>query len=832
VLQKTKKNMFQKIVKASIYLLVFLMPLFWLPFSFEAYEINKIYLLVFLTAMGILAWIGRMIFQDKKIVFIRTPLDFFVLGYLAIMILSVIFTKDKTSSLFGFYARFWPSLLTVVSLTGLYFLITNNVAVNKAINKAGKKEDPQTSNDGKATKKEEYQSFISVRRLLNLFFISGFVANIIFIFSLFNLWNKAAQMVGVSLPPLMQNRIFNTIGSLQAFAVFTAVMLATVLVYLAFESRVYEGLNEERKKKKRINSQIWLYVLAFLDLGLLIILNFLPSWLCIFLALTVFVALAFWKRMFREDVQRLSLPVFFWLIALIFLFVNPIRGLLPKTSLLANLPQEAILSQKFSWQTAFYSLRENAALGSGLGNFHYVFAKYKPAAFLNTNLWQLRFDRAGNYVAEMLGTTGILGVLGLLILTAMFFLISYLYIKSANKEKTSGFAESTKRILDVPDNSQIQSGLLFARHIPIFIAFSALFFAQFFYTQNATLGFSFWLMLSLGVVSWGRGAKEKTYSFKDFPEAGLLLSIGFWSALLAFIFLFFVMSRYYLADVAYRQYVNNPGQNLTKLEKAAQSNGFGPTYYLALSVAYMQKFYEIANQQNPDVQQAATFASLATQAIKKAEDLGPNWVICAEVAGVIYRDLQAVASGSTDWAIKHFERVLQLEPLNPPALTELGKLKLAGGDKEAAKALFEKAAAMKKDYVESSLQLVLLDEAEGKQQDALARLENLVKSAPFSVEARFQLARIYYNNQEYEKAEQQALAALSIFPNHSNSLFLLGMVYEKTNRNDLALQKMEKVLELNPNNQQVKNEIAKLKQPPVIEQPKPVIEQPKNEKEK
>jgi len=275
--------------------------------------------------------------------------------------------------------------------------------------------------------------------------------------------------------------------------------------------------------------------------------------------------------------------------------------------------------------------------------------------------------------------------------------------------------------------------------------------------------------------------------------------------------------RYYLADVNYRQYLLSSGQDIAKLEKAAKSESFGPTYHIALAGAYMQKFYEEANKAKPDKQVVMNAASLAISESRKAVALGQNRVATYEVSGVIYRDIQGVAQGALEWAVKSFESALKLEAKNPVLTTELGKLKLASGDKEGAKQLFEKAASMKSDYVESGLQLVMLAEAEGKQSDALTKLENLVRSAPFSVEARFQLARVYYNNKDYDKAVQQAEQALILFPNHSNSLFLLGLIYEKQGKNDLALQAMEKVLELNPNNQQIKDEIARLKQPPVVE---------------
>ncbi len=756
--------MFQKIVRGCIYLLVFSMPLFWLPFSLEAYDINKSYLLAFLVGIGILAWVGKMIFHNKKIIFKRTALDFFVLGYLAVLILSAIFAKDKTSVFLGFYGRFWPSILTSASLAGFYFLITNNV----------------TSDDEKTES-------ISQKSILSVFFASCFGVVAVIYLSLFNVWAILAKILSFKLPVVMTSRFFNTIGSLQGLAIFLSFVLAMLLAYLAF------ALKDKNKTK-----QFFWYILSFAILGLMAIINFWQAWFCLALALSVFLVLAFWKRMFREDVQQLSLPILFLLFAIVFLFQNPLTKFLNQNGLIAALPKEAILSQPVSYQTAVNGLSENPLLGSGVGNFHYSFAKFKPVSFLSSQFWQVRFDRSGNNISEILATTGVFGVLGFLTLLFMFFLVSYFHIKALNKEKSADSSEYSKKI-------------------PILIGFIALLVGQFFYYQIAVLGFSFWLVLSLGVVSWGKGSKEKRFSFKEFPEVGLLMSIVFWVMLLALAFLYFTLLRYYMADVSYRNYLIGNGSDITKLEKSAKSNSFGPTYHVALASAYMQKLYAEAGKATPDKQIITNIAGLAIQEARKATAMGPNRVASYEISGVIYRDLQAVASGASDWSVKSFESALGLEPLNPVIITEIGKLKLAAGDKEVAKVYFQKAMNMKKDFVDSGLQLAMMDEAEGKTSDVLAKLENLVQAAPFSAEARFQLARAYYNDNEFEKAAQQAQQALILFPNHSNSLFLLGLTYEKMGEKDMALQALEKVLELNPNNQQVEEQIAKIKRPAVIE---------------
>ena len=109
-------TIFNRIIKLSICSLVFLLPLFFLPFSFEAFEFNKQYLLFFLVSLAFFSWLAKMVLVDKEIRFKRSPLDIFVLAFLFIAILSAVFSVDKSSSLFGFYGRFSDGLIGLLSL--------------------------------------------------------------------------------------------------------------------------------------------------------------------------------------------------------------------------------------------------------------------------------------------------------------------------------------------------------------------------------------------------------------------------------------------------------------------------------------------------------------------------------------------------------------------------------------------------------------------------------------------------------------------------------------------------------------------------------------------
>ena len=485
-------NIFNSLIKFPLYLLVFLLPLFFLPFSFEAYEFNKQYLLFFLVSLAFLAWIAKMVICDKGIKFRRTPLDTPVLIFLFVAILSTIFSVDKISSLLGFYGRFSDGLIGLLSLGVLYFLITNNIGI---------------ANNGSRT------SIILLNSLLKVFLWSSFFVILISYFSLFGIWAKIQSFTGLKLPSVMLQRTFNlTSGSMEGLSIFLSIV-AVLLVGLLLFSGDY---------KSRAKTFFYYFLLA-VSLLLLIIADLPRAWIVLGLTLFLFVCIALWKRIFRGNINSLLLPIAIIIIAAIFLMANPLKGE-QGLSLARGLPQEQVLDQETSWRIAARTATENIKsgfLGSGIGTFYYAFSKFKSVEFNQNWFWQIRFDRTGTHFAEILGTMGFLGLISYIVLFGMFLLISYFFLQ------------------------QNRNG------VPLFLALFALLVGQFVYYQNTVLAFTFWLFLGLSVISWQRPIAEKTISFKDFPELSLVFSVFLVVLGLAILGSYFFAGRFYLADIAF-----------------------------------------------------------------------------------------------------------------------------------------------------------------------------------------------------------------------------------------------------------------------------------------
>jgi tetratricopeptide (TPR) repeat protein len=761
------------------------MPLFFLPSSVEAFEFNKGYLLFFLVSVGLLTWLGKMVFKDKKIVFRKTPLDLFVLVYLGTMILATVFSQDKITSLFGYYGRFWPSLIGILSLGGFYFLVTNNVEIK--------------ANNEKSNNK------VSGSSLIQAFIWSTSFVVLTTYFSLFGFWEKINNLLvsingSLALPSVMTYKGFNPIsGSTEILGVFLSIITVFLLTYLAFKELVSmrdetPGMIEKKKQKRQT---IFNYVLIFSILGLLLVINFWPAWLIMCLSLLAFLVFSFRKRLFKEDVNHLSLPILFLLISIIFLFFSPLQGLFPANSVVNNLPSEILPSQKVSWSIALQGVKENPLVGSGVGNFSYLFNKFKPESFLNSTAWQIRLDKPISYFTELIGTTGILGVLSYLLLIGMFLLVSFMIVNG--KDASSHNSLFTLSIL---------------------LAFIALIIGQFFYYQDTTLAFAFWFFLSFGVVSWKKVVKETTFSFKDFPEIGLICTVVFWAILFGFLFFYFTMGKLYVADVYYNDYIANPTEmkltvgEANSLQKAGQLADSRTVYHIILARSYLAELTKEAQKPVPDNQRLANIVALTVAEGKKAVELSPNRVTAQETLGFVYRDIRGLAEGASGWGITVLERAIELEPKNPILMSELAKFYISGGEEnedfEKAKELFRRALEVKDDYIDAAVSLSVLEENGGNTEEAMRLMKDLISKVPSSVDARFQFGRLYYNQEQHDKAIEQFSIAMQLFPSHSNSIYSLGLAYQKKGDKTKALEMFRKVLALNPGNKEIQDRIDEL----------------------
>ena len=770
--QSTYLKICDKISKIGIYLTVFLLPIFFLPWTGDALDFNKQVLLILLVFISSFAWMLKTLISGR----IRIGFSWIhlAIGVLFLAILgSTIFSLYSYGSFWGWPQATSESLLTLISLILFYLVLESEF------------------------KKEEVFYLV-----INLFFS-------VFLVMLFG----ALQLFGkfVLYFPFTKTAGFNMIGSASSLAILAAVFLPILTLLIV-------------KIKKNFLLKIFLIINIVLNILVLALVNFSVAWWLVIIGAILTVAvIAQRKDIF--DGRWLMLPMLFLAIGLLFIFFN-IR--IPKIS--ANRPIEISLSQKASLDIAKGSLKSNPVFGSGPGTFAFDFAKYKKADFNNGQLWNIGFNRAGSEFINSLATNGVLGALAFLFLigSVIFYGIKILFVKKGAKEKRRT-PINDEGIGEINEFENATQEFLWVLSTGIFISFLVLTTNYFFYSSNLSLNFfEFLFLASFSALV----IHKKEFVLKPSTWPTLVFTFTF---TLFFVFglgIFILETQRCFASNDYQKGIvawqkNDTEQAIEKLRRAAELSPKVDLYWRRLAQLYVQQAGRTIRDKKlskKDIhRRVQLYINNAVNSAKMAVDVSPKNVNNWSVRAFIYQQLSGVINGADNWAIKSYESASQLEPLNPYFPTQEGLIYVQQAsflpkDEESkkimilekAKKQFGRAIELKPDYAPANFQLAIVYRLEGEQQKAIRRLEAMEKIAPFSTGVAFQLGLIYYQNKDYQKAEKEFRRAIILNPNYSNARYFLGLILDREGKRQKAIDQFEKIKKFNPKNKELKKILRNL----------------------
>jgi tetratricopeptide (TPR) repeat protein/O-antigen ligase len=360
-----KVEILNKISKISIYLLVFLIPIFFLPFTQNVLDYQKQFLLLFLVSLSLVCQLIKFLIEEK-ISFNFHPLHFLILAVILIFGLSTLFSQSRTESFFGFPLTVSQSFLTLLFLSILYFLIVSIFE-----------------------KKEIFYLLLS-------FLMSVFLATLF----------STAQLFGKFIFPFdfSKQTSFNTIGTQNSLAILLVCLLPLALILFSISKKLIK---------------VFFLILIFVSLFFLLLLNFKSSFFILLIFSAIFLGFLLTKReIFSPTLLVLSL--LFLSISVSFFFFS-------FRIFLIQIPLEVSLAQNFSFEIALKSIKERPILGSGPATFLYQFSKYKGTDLNNSAFWNSRFLNSASKFLDIFSTTGILGTISFLSLT--FFPIYFGFLK-------------------------------------------------------------------------------------------------------------------------------------------------------------------------------------------------------------------------------------------------------------------------------------------------------------------------------------------------------------------------------------------------------------------
>ena len=787
------------LIKLSVYGLVFLMPLFWLPITNEVFEFNKQALLIALTSVALMSWLARMIVVQKKLVFRRTPLDIFVLVFMVVMSVSAVFSIDPISSWLGAYGQFSDSVAGFLAMGLLYFIITNNTASDKA----------SVKENLDSEKKREKNLVLSVSKMVNWFLTSSWLVVIIAYFSVFGIWSKIPD-----LPIIMKISSFNTIAlSFESFAFFLVViisLLTGIILNYPSDSRKKEDIEtakESKIKKLKDKSKdlgelvkVSHYLLLVLAVILMVMINSWAAWMALGLVMLFLLVFAFSTRLFKDKVNLLITPIVLAVFA-----VLSLTGVLGQAKqygpsfLTPNTPREINLTYSATSKVSWQAFLDHPVIGSGPGTFEANFKQYKPEQINKTQFWNSSFDKASSQFLEMFATTGALGIVSYLAIIFVFLLVSFLAFRRFKKEGANRLSDS-------------QIGVM----LGLILGWMALFLSQVLYVGNTTILSFFWIFTALTLVGWQRSklvpVKKHSFTFKEVPEIGLVMNVVMLILLFGFVALVYMGGRFYAADVVYADVLSSiqRGKNvlkvedgIKKLEKAVNLHPYRWNYRRTLAQAYLAGAQSEANKSQKDrnVKILQRYATGAVQQARVATQISPNLVGTWYNLGLIYRDARLIINGALPFTEKAFKKAAELAPRDPSVYQELCRVNLLQDKKKLDDALkyCQKAVDLKENYLDAYFQLALAYEKKGDLEAAINELQSLLQTlkgksirkgsaeANAVSEIYFQLGRFHFSLKNFEDAVKMFEQSVMTRPSYANGHYALALSYESIGKIKYAL---------------------------------------------
>lgn len=372
------------IAKGSVYGLVFLIPLFFIPLTGIPLDFQKQLLLLLLSMIGLGAFILKVLVR-KEIEIKRTFFNYVVLAFILVLGVSTFFSWDPAQSFFGPVSVASTGFISWLSLA-VFFFLTVNV----------------------------FNSTSEVKKLVTTGLGSAFLVG---------LYGLAQAWGGYLLPwNFTQAREFNTIGNLNTLALFMVALLPLVISYFLIQ------------KKKLI--RFGLVGLGLLSFLVAILANYWIIWTCLGVGMISLVVLL------KVTPQRINdswvvLPIVLLVIAFSFALIQPNFPGLPNFSL------QVKPTYNLSYRIAKKVITERGALRSALGTgpstFSFLYALFKPQAVSRTVFWSVNFQNAPSQILGMFSTTGIVGGLTFLFLIIGF---GFLGLKEALKGTRRRFSTS------------------------------------------------------------------------------------------------------------------------------------------------------------------------------------------------------------------------------------------------------------------------------------------------------------------------------------------------------------------------------------------------------
>ena len=660
-------NILDRISFWSLFTVIVLLPVFFLPFVKIPIETSKGLLLIIGLAISIIFWAAAR-FSDGKVVLPRSWLLVSGLGIVLSFLLSSLFSTASKISFFGIMF----DTGTFYFMLSAFFLMFMSSIILRDIKKA------------------------------KIVFKGVIVSSVIlFVFQILHIFIPKILSLG-----FLGEKTDNILGSWNTLGIFAGLSVVVSLFVIEFFSI--------SKKMK-----ILFYILMILSVFVTIIVNLsLVWWMLGFFALFIFI----YKVSFSLDTKqnetkkRVFPAISFFVVMLSLLFVmigQFIGGFLPSRLVVSNLEIRPSFSS--TMLVAKDVLAKDPILGVGPNRFTEMWDMYKPSVINSTRFWDTSFNFGSGFFPTFVITNGSFGILAFVVFFVLMFIAGF----------KSLFVAQKKNALNSKTN------LFFVMSIYLFIAsFVYSIGAVLFLLAFAFLGIFIGLFCAnktKGEMSFSLFNDPR----KSFFSILLLVVIMVITASVGFKYIERFVSVFYYQKVFSAQTISNAELFINKTLSLHSNDLYFRTYsevYISKLNSLIAKGSSITDGEKAELQ---TSFDQAISGAQNAIVYNPNNYLNFKMLGFIYDIVGPLGvEGAYDNAIQAYKNASSLNPLNPGLKINLARSLFSSGKTKEAKDYAKQALSLKSDYIEALIVLSQISKIEGNNADALSYAKTALSFFP------------------------------------------------------------------------------------------------------
>lgn len=748
-MESKKVAFFNKLSFIILLLTLFTSLFFFIPYSLVTLEASKGFLLSVGATLSLFFWlISRL--GDGKFVIPKDKLILFALAIPLVFLISSFFSSSLYISLFGtgFEIGTFGSMLVLFII---FFLSVIHFQTEKRL-------------------------WYLVRAL----FVGGLAIAIFELLAIFVGFDRI-------LPGLLQGvSSGNLVGSWSNYALLFGilVLLSIFTIELLKTSKMW---------------RIAQYALLILGIIFLIIINVALAWLLVGIFSVIIFVYIISLQYSGAKIQGESEKKKFPFSSLIVIFVslmflvggNLVNGFISKYISINS--QEIRPSIVTTSQIAWKSIKHNPFFGTGPNTFVIDWSLWQPKDIAQTIFWNVDFTNGYSLLSTFTVTTGLLGLISLLLFLVIYITRSIQSIRLAFRDSLSNYFIMTTLMVS------IYSWITIIAYNPNIIMLMLAF---------ASSG------ILIGILVHRQAIPTKEFSFLSDPRNSFFAILILLVLMVSTISLTYIYIEKFTSVVYFSQALKGDGS----AEALGKSEGMllraialnkNDIYYRSLSQVYLSNINLLINDSkvSEDTLKSSLqqLLNLAQESASAAVSQNPKQYQNYVNLGNIYAALVPLSvANSYESAMVAYDKALALAPNNPSILLSKASLEYTNKNNAESRKFIKQALDLKPNYVDAIFFLAQIETNEGNLSEAIKQAESAARVAPNDSTVFFRLGLLRYNNSDYTGAVSAFEKAVILDNSYMNARYFLGQSYKKVGRASDALIQFNILAKVLPNNEDIK----------------------------